>query len=269
MGTSNFIYRDSLYVLEAHAPDFECTCDADAIADGCEHEADCPATEYHESFIDDYTYNETCRSIMQYLRTCDTTATVFDVDEWTNDNRNFDGPILGRAYYNLDNCKTGIYGIEVDFDLAIGDDYCLRVGYYGGANFDRTTCRLADYGCDELEALSDDIYERLVRYDELYVREWIDERVAEVNDGSHESMADACDTYGVRLPDGHNLLTVDDTDWLFAYITKFIYDICMDNVTKAVEEMDTIYHTLGGKYFEQYGVVARFGNGETWYTKSN
>lgn len=267
MGTSNFLYRDTLYALDTFVSEGECTCDADAIAVGCEHEADCPAIAgYHDEFIYDDTRDELVQAFQAYKHKHITT--VYGVtDEWINDNRNFDGRVVGRAYYNLDKFAytLGIENINPEFDLSIGDDYCLRCGYYEGFNFDRTTCRYTDYGCDELDALSDDLYERLTKYDEADIAEWLADREAEVEDGLFDTLADACQMYGLELPSELALLT--DTDELQEYISKLIHANIMDNVSKAVAEMDALYHSLGEKYFESYRVAARFSNGETWYEK--
>lgn len=269
MGTSNFLYRDSLYAMDTWvSPDeAECMCDPEALAVGCEHEGDCPAlVGYHDDFI----YDDIRHELIQYFKGAKAkhASSIYEVtDEWTNDNRNFDGRIVGRAYFELNKfcCKLGIDNLEPEFDLTIGDDYCLRSGYYSGFNFDRTTCRFADYGCDELEALSDALYECLHEYDEADINEWLADREAEVQDGTFDTLADACENYGLKLPYELNLLTV--TDELFTYIADLIHADIMGNVTKAVEEMDTIYHDLGKQYFEQYGVVARASNGETLYAK--
>lgn len=270
MGTSNFLYRDTLYAQDTWVSpnEAECQCDREALAVGCEHENDCPALNgYHDEFI----YDDTRHNLIQYFKDAKVkhASTIYEVtDEWTNDNRNFDGRIVGRAYYNLDQfcCTLGIDNIEPDFSLTIGDDYCLRAGYYSGFNFDRTTSRYADYGCDELEALSDDIHERLHKYDEAGINEWLADREAEVQDGLFDTLADACEMYGLKLPPELALLT--DTDGLQEYIANLIHTNIMDNVTKAVEELDTLYHSLGKKYFDSYKVSARFNNGETWYEKA-
>ena len=260
MGTSNFLYRDSLYAMDTYIPADECQ---------CEHESDCPALNgYHDEFI----YDNAHQNLIQYFKDAKAkhTSTIYEVtDEWTDDNRNFAGRIVGRAYYNVDRFAytLGIEGIEPDFDLTIGDDYCLRSGYYSGFNFDRLINRYADYGCDELEALSDDIHERLHKYDEADIREWLIDREIEVQDGLFATLSDACQNYGLELPPERNLLTF--TDELFAYIADLIHADIMDNVTKAVEEMDIIYHTLGKQEFEQCGIVDRASNGETLYAKVN
>lgn len=267
MGTSNFLYRDSLYAMDTYVPAGECQCDQEALTAGCEHESDCPTLNgYHDEFI----YDNARQNLIQYFKDAKAkhVSTVYEVtDEWTDDNQNFGGRIVGRAYYNVDRFAytLGIEGIEPDFDLTIGDDYCLRSGYYSGFNFDRLTNRYADYGCDELEALSDDIHERLHKYDEADIYEWLADREIEVQGGSFDTLSDACQNYGLELPPELNLLT--STDELFAYIADLIHANIMDNVTKAVEEMDTIYHTLGKQGFEQWGVVDRASNGETWYVK--
>ena len=269
MGTSNFLYRDSLYAMDTYvtADEAECQCDQKALAAGCEHESYCPALNgYHDEFI----YDDTRQNLIRYFKDAKAkhTSTIYEVmDEWADDNQNFDGRIVGRAYYNVDRFAytLGIEGIEPDFDLTIGDDYCLRSGYYGGFNFDRLTSRYADYGCDELDALSDDIHERLHKYDEADIYEWLADREAEVKDGLFDTLSDAYQNYGLELPPELNLLTV--TDEMFTYIADLIHANIMDNVTKAVAEMDTIYHTLGKQYFEQQGEVARASNGETLYAK--
>lgn len=269
MGTSNFLYRDTLYALSTFVSEGECTCDADAIAVGCEHEPDCPAVAgYHDEFLCDNTRNELMRTFKNYKPKHITTA--YEVaDEWTNDSCSFGGLIVGRAYYNVGKFAytLGIEGIEPDFDLSIGDDYCLRSGYYEGFNFDRITSRYADYGCDELDELSNDLYERLTTYDEADIAEWVADREAEVADDYYDTLADACQSYGLELPPELSLLT--STDELQEYIAKLIHANIMGNVRRAVAEMDELYHTLGKEYFESYRVSARFSNGETWYEKAS
>ena len=157
-------------------------------------------------------------------------------------------------------------GLNLISPLTIGDDYCLRSGYYDGFNFDRVICRYADYGCDELKALSDDIHERLHKYDEADINEWLSDRETEVQDGCYGTIADACKAYGLPLPHELNLWTA--TDELFTYIADLIHANIMNNVTKAVEEMNTIYHSLGKQYFEPYDVAICMSNGEALYAKS-
>ena len=251
MGTSNFLYRDSLYAMDTYVPadEAECTCDHEALDVGCEHESDCPALNgYHDEFI----YDDTCQNLIQYFKDAKAkhTSAIYEVtDEWTNDNRGFEGRIVGRAYYNLDRrcCTLGISGIKPDFSLIIGDNYCLRAGYYSGFNFDRVTSRYADYGCDELDKISNDIHDRLYKYDEVDINKWIAHREAEVEEGLFDTLSDACQNYGLELPPEPDLLT--DTDELFDYIAGIVHANIMDNVTKAVVEMDAIYHDLGKQYF--------------------
>lgn len=269
MGTSNFLYRDTLYALSTFVSEGECTCDADAIAVGCEHEPDCPAVAgYHDEFLYDNTRNELMQTFKNYKPKHITTA--YEVaDEWTNDSCSFDGRIVGRAYYNVDKFAytLGIEGIEPDFDLSIGDDYCLRSGYYEGFNFDRITSRYADYGCDELDELSDNLYDRLVTYDEADIAEWVADRQAEVQDGLFDNLSDACEMDGLELP--AELKSTTDTDELQEYIAKLIHANIMGNVRRAVAEMDELYHTLGKEHFDSYRLSARFSNGETWYEKAS
>ena len=270
MGTQNFLYRDTLYAIDyetADEPDPECQCNQEALAEGCEHESDCPAIiGCHDAFI----YADTRENLVQYFKDAKGkhACTIHEViDEWTDGNRNYNGPIVGRAYYNVDSFSytLGIEGIELDFSLTIGDDYCIRAGYYSGFNFDRLASRYADYGCDELEALSDDIHERLYKYDEAGIGEWLADCEAEVQDGLFDTLSDACKNYGLKLPPELNLLTC--TDDMFTYIADLIHTDIMSEVTKAVEEMDTIYHTIGAQYFEQCGIVSRVSNGETLHAK--
>ena len=260
MGSSNFIYRDTLYALDTYvsADETECTCD---------HESDCPAPNgYHDEVIYDDVKAELMHAFAQAQ--AKHTTTIYEVGgEWTNDSRNFDGRIVGRAYYEVNKFAytLGIENIELDLNLMIGDDYCLRPGYYSGFNFDRITCRYADYATDELDALLDAIHERLHKYDEAYINEWLADREAEVQDGSFDTLTDACEAYGLDLPPHLNLT---DTDELFNYIVDLIHANIMDNVTAAVNEMNALYDELGGKYFDRYRAVWA-SNGETFYEKVN
>ena len=271
MGTSNFHYRDTLYALDTYvsADAAECTCDQEALAATCDHESDCPAIDgYHDESIYDDVKAELMHAFKEVKAkqaTC-----IYEVGgEWTNDNRNFDGHIIGRAYYDVDKLAytLGIENIEFDLNLTIGDDYCLRPGYYSGFNFDRITCRYADYATDELDALSDAIHERLYKYDEAYINEWIADREEEVEDGSFDTLNDACEAYGLEIPTHLDLPT--EIDDLFYYIADLIYANIMDNVTAAVNEMDALYDELGDKHFDRFRVVARASNGETSYEKVN
>ena len=270
MGTSNFLYRDTLYALDTYvsADATECTCDQEALAAECEHESDCPAIDgYHDESI----YDDVKAELMHAFKEAKAKhTTIYEVGgEWTNDNRNFDGHIIGRAYYEVNKfaCTLGIENIELGLNLVIGDDYCLRPGYYSGFNFDRITCRYADYATDELDALSDAIRESLHKYDEAYISEWLADREAEVQDGSFDTLVDACEAYGLKLPPHLNLLTV--TDELFTYIADLIHANIMDNVTAAVNEMNALYDELGSKHFDCYRAAAWASNGETFYEKVN
>ena len=271
MGTSNFLYRDTLYALDTYvsADAAECTCDREALAATCEHESDCPALNgYHDEFIYDDVKAELMRAFKEAKAkhaTC-----IYEVEgEWTNDNHNFDGHIIGRAYFEVNKLAytLGIENIELDLNLTIGDDYCLRPGYYSGFNFDRITCRYADYAADELDALSDAIRERLYKYDEAYINEWLADREAEVQDGMFDTLNDACEAYGLKIPTYLDLPT--DIDDLFYYIADLIHANIMDNVTTAVNEMDALYNELGSKHFDCYHVTAWASNGEVSYAKVN
>ena len=271
MGTSNFSYRDTLYALDTYvsADAAECTCDQEALAVTCDHESDCPAQNgYHDESI----YDDVKTELMHAFKKAKAkhATTIYEVaDEWTNDIRNFEGRIIGRAYYEVNKFAytLGIENIELDLNLTIGDDYCLRSGYYSGFNFDRITCRYANYATDELDALLDAIHERLYKYDEAYINEWIADREDEVQDGSFDTLADACEAYGLEIPTHLDLLT--DTNELFDYIVDLIHANIMDNVTAAVNEMNALYDELGGKHFDRYRFVARASNGETFHEKVN
>ena len=271
MGTSNFLYRDTLYALDTYVPAdaTECTCDQEALAVTCDHESDCPAIDgYHDESI----YDDVKAELMHAFKGAKAkhATAIYEVaGERTNDTRNFEGHIIGRAYFEVNKLAytLGIENIELDLNLAIGDDYCLRSGYYSGFNFDRVTCRYADYATDELDALLDAIHERLHKYDEAYINEWLADREAEVQDGSFDTLADACEAYGLEIPTHLDLLS--DTDELFDYIVDLIHANIMDNVTAAVNEMNALYDELGNKHFDRYRFVARASNGETSYEKVN
>lgn len=236
MGTSNFLYRDTLYAMDTWvSPDeAECTCAQEALAVGCEHEADCPALNgYHDEFIYDDTKANLIAALDDYRKANPNYVIYGDDDGWTNDNRNFEGRIIGRIYkdFTIDN----EYALgEITF--AVGDDFCLRSGYYSGVNFDRVQSKYADNGTDELEAVTDAIHEAIYKYDELRLFEAVD------NEDLTEEEAEE--------------------------IKDKLYAEAVAEVEAFIAEADRIYHGLGEKYFEIYRVVALASNGETLYEKT-
>lgn len=229
MGTSNFLYRDTLYALDTFVSEGECTCDATAIAVGCEHETDCPAVAgYHDEFLYDDIKSSIIGALDGYRKNNPNYTIYGDADGWTNDNRNFEGAIVGRIYKTI---TIEHEQASRSFDLTIGDDFCLRSGYYSGFNFDRVTSKYADLGTDELEAITDEIHANIFKYDELCFDD--------------EDLSD------------------EEID----AIKQEIYDNAVAEVKAFIDEADRIYHEIGEKYFDNYRVAARFGNGETWYEK--
>ena len=276
MGTSNFLYRDTLYALdtyvspgeadctcdreadctcdreaectcdreadctcdrealavgcehEADCPalavgcehEADCTCDREALAVGCEHEADCPALDgYHDEFIYDDTKDNLMADLDGYRKANPNYTIYSDDDGWTNDNRNFEGRIIGRIY------KEFTLGDEHTVDFTVGDDFCLRSGYYGGFNFDRVTCQYSTYGTNELENVTVFIHDAIFKYDKLCLDE-----------------------------------AVDDGDLNFLEAEALKEKIYAEGVAKVeafIAEADRIYHELGEKYFESYRVVAQ------------
>lgn len=237
MGTSNFLYRDTLYALDTYVPadEAECTCDHEAIAAGCEHESDCPALNgYHDEFIYDDMKANLIAALDEYRKTNPNYVIYGDDDGWTNDNRSFEGRIIGRIYkdFTIDN----EYALgEINF--AVGDDFCLRSGYYSGFNFDRVQSRYADNGTDELEAVTDAIHEAIYKYDELRLAEAVENE--------------------------------DLTDEEVEEIKDKLYAEAVAEVESFIAEADRIYHELGEKYFDSYRAVTRASNGETLYEKAN
>ena len=160
MGTSNFLYRDTLYALDTYV---SCDCDCEHEDEcTCEHEAectcDCDCDGYHDikdSLVAD---------LNGYCRAADPGYTIYGDDGRTNDNQNFGGHIVGRIYKEF---TLGDEHARRTVDFTVGDDFCLRSGYYSGFNFDRVTCTYAAYGTNELENVTEFIYEALFKYDEL------------------------------------------------------------------------------------------------------
>jgi len=154
-------------------------------------------------------------------------------DGWTNDNRNFEGRIIGRIYkdFTIDN----EYALDT-ITFAVGDDFCLRSGYYSGFNFDRVQSKYADNGTDEQEAVTDAIHEAIYKYDELCLSVSVD------NEDLTEEEAEV--------------------------IKDKLYAKAIAELEAFIVEADRIYHELGEKYFESYHVAARASNGETLYEKT-
>ena len=236
MGTSNFLYRDTLYALDTYvsADEAECTCDKKALAAGCEHESDCPTIYgYHDEFIYDDTKANLIATLDEYRRTNPDYVIYGDDDGWTNDNHNFEGHIIGCIYkdFTIDN----EYALDT-ITFAVGDDFCLRNGYYSGFNFDRVQSKYADNGTDELEAVTNAIHEAIYKYDELCLSVSVD------NEDLTEEEAEE--------------------------IKNKLYAEAVAEVEAFIAEADRIYHELGAKYFESYHVVARASNGETFHEKT-
>lgn len=239
MATSNFLFRDSLYAVDTYVPadeaECQCECGHDGITAGCEHESDCPALNgYHDEFIYDDTKANLIAALDEYRKNNPAYTVYGDDDGWTNDNRNFEGRIIGRIYkdFTIDN----EYALGT-ITFAVGDDFCLRNGYYSGFNFDRIQSRYADNGTDELEAVTDATHEAIYKYDELRLAEAVE------NEDLTEEEAEE--------------------------IKDKLYAEAVAEVEAFIAEADRIYHELGEKYFEQYNIGARASNGETLYTKVN
>ena len=234
MGSSNYLYRDSLYALDTYvtADEADCICDQEALAVGCEHESDCPAIDgYHDEFLFDETKANLIRALDEYSQD---NYTIYGYDDGpVNDNRNFPAHIIGRVYKEFEFTSEHALG---SITFTVGDDFCLRSGYYSGFNFDRVESRYADNGCDALEFLADDLYERLHKYDELGLSVSVEN--GDVTDAEAEAIKDRLFTEAIR------------------------------EIEAFIAEVDTIYHNLGEKYFNTYRVVARANNGETFYEKT-
>lgn len=235
MGTSNFLYRDSLYAIDTYvsADEAECQCDKEALAAGCEHESDCPAIGgYHDEFIYDAMKANLIAALDEHRKANPDYVIYGGEDGWTNDNRNFDGRIIGHIYKDFTIDSEYALG-EITF--AVGDDFCLRNGYYSGFNFDRVQSCYADNGTDGMEAVTDAIHEAIYKYDELRLSVSVD------NEDLTEEEAEE--------------------------IKDKLYAEAVAEVEAFIAEANRIYHDLGKQYFEQYGAVTRASNGETVYAK--
>lgn len=237
MGTSNFLYRDTLYALDTYVPadEADCTCDKEALAVGCEHESGCPAIDgYHDEFLYDDTKANLIAAIDGYRNKSNYTIYADEKGGWTNDNHNFEGHIIGHIYKDFTIGNEYALG-EINF--AVGDDFCLRNGYYSGFNLDRIQSCYADNGTDELEAVTDAIHEAIYQYDELRLSEAVED--GELTEEEAEEIKDK------------------------------LYAEAVAEVEAFIVEADRIYHELGGKHFGSYRVVAQASNGETFYKKAN
>ena len=234
MGTSNFLYRDTLYALDTYVSPDDCDCDCEHEAEcTCEHEAECTCEHeaectcdcdgYHDEFIyDEFIYDDIKESLRADLNgycKANPNYTIYGDDAGrTNDNRNFEGHIVGRIY------KEFTLGDEHTVAFVVGDDFCLRSGYYHGFNFDRVVGKYSTYGTNELENVNNFIHEAIFN-DKLCIN-------AAVDDG--------------------------DLNFLEAEALKEkIYAEVIAEVEAFIAEADRIFHELGEKYFESYRVVAQ------------
>ena len=236
MGTSNFLYRDALYALETYvaADEKDCICDKESIVAGCEHEHDCPAVDgFHDEFLYDDTKAALIDALDEYRKDNPDYVIYGDNDGWTNDNHTFNGRIIGRIYkeFTIDN----EYALS-RVTFTVGDDFCLRSGYYSGFNFDRVQSRFSDNGTDGLEEITDAIHEAIYKYDEL--RLWVSVDNGDLTDEEADALKDK------------------------------LYAETVDEVEAFITEADRIYRELGEKYFESYRTVAHASNGETLYEKN-
>ena len=210
MGTFNFLYRDTLYAIDDD--------------------------EYDE--YDEFNYEYTKYVLINDLDTIGkgkTIGTIYGVKDGYSikDNRNFPAVAIGYVYKDFDielDCVPGrIY-------LSVGDDLCLRRGYYSGFNFDRVTSRYATYGTDELDAVKQDLHDTIYKYDELRLSEEIaagnltEEEVKELKDN--------------------------------------LYKETIADIEDFIAEADNVYNSLGKKYFENYRELGRFNNGEAVYERA-
>lgn len=210
MGTANFLYRDTLYARDDD--------------------------DYDD--YDDYDYKDTKAVLIEDLDTIGkgkTIGTIYGIEDgdYLNDYRSFPGVVIGRAYKD--------FSIENEYalgsiDFTIGDDFCLRNGYYSGYNFDRVTSRYADYGTDELEPVKQFVHDAIFKYDELRLDEEI-----EAENLTEEEVQEIKDT-----------LYTETIATMEAFIT----------------EANDVYHLLGRKHFEHYRELGRFSNGEAVYERA-
>lgn len=202
MGTSNFLYRDTLYAHE-NFDKFEYDClkeDVKAFA------------EY---------YDKTKKPVCTIL-------TDKYADLGYMGNRNFSGPVLFNMYRHINIVHE--YG-EISLG-AIGENFGLRSGYYEGFNFDREISDEYDASEEDIQNLKDDLHDRIFNYDELCLEEY-------------------CEDNDLSLEEEKNK----------------VYNEACDHIDEVVKEMDDLFHTIGKTFFDEYGVSARFSNGETWYQK--
>ena len=206
MGTTNFLYRDTLYA--------------------------------RDDYDDKYEYEDTKAELIEDLNTIgkgETIGTIYGLTDggYLDDYRGFPVVVIGEAYKD--------FSIENEYalgsiDFTIGDDFCLRSGYYSGYNFDRVTSSYADYGTDEFEAVKQYVYDAIFKYDELRLNEEI-----EAENLTEEEVQEIKDT---------------------------LYAETLADIEAFIAEADDVYHSLGKKYFEHYRELGRFSNGEAVYERA-
>lgn len=221
MGTANFMYRDTLYARNDYDDDYD---------------------EYDEYDEYDYDsnreYEDTKYALIEDLDTIGkgkTIGTVYGIEDgdYLHDSRSFPGIVIGRVYKD--------FSIENEYalgsiDFTIGDDLCLRQGYYCGYNFDRVTPRYADYGTNELEIVKEALHDAIYKYDELRLAEEV-----EAENLTEEEVQEIKDT---------------------------LYAKTLADVEAFIAEADNVYHSLGEKHFDHYREIGRFSNGEAVYQRA-
>lgn len=123
MGTSNFAYRDRLFAVSLNCDCAKCAEEEDEVYHGC----DC-SSSYYDDLLDNI------RSTMNGMakKTKNKITVTFDAypashEEYTNDNHNYGGRILGRIIATSD-----FFGQEIKLVKRV----IVRSGYYDGANID-------------------------------------------------------------------------------------------------------------------------------------
>lgn len=156
-----------------------------------------------------------------------------DRDEWDNCGR-FSGLVVVEVSKSI---MLESLISEEGIEIMVEQQIILRSGYYGGINLDRyieINYDYTTYECeDELVDHLKDIIHSVAKYDQLYIKEHF-----------------------------------DDEDEYYDHIETTVKDELEELLVEAQKEIDTIYHTLGKNYFDEYTVKARFSNGETIYEKA-
>ena len=185
---------------------------------------------------DEFLFEDTKENIkyaIKRFKNLEHVGVFFDGINTSKGSNVFDGLVVVDCYAKV--LVDDLVGNE-SINFTVNQLIVLRVGYYSGFNLDRY------YGNDE-----GDYFESL------------------------DEVTDNFDYYCDRHLDLDGLFNEEDDEEddiaKEDYINNVVKPRFEELLAKIDEEFDTVYHSLGKEFFEEYVVSAQFSSGETMYFK--